>query len=308
MKSQRVSHNSSLDALKDLVYADDKSILTVSLSSSTLSDAVGDGAEGDDAISNEPPSCEFCCTFDANSHRVRGKNYNRDKKKVEAGPSLFRYFAADVVEVDEYVREGFCNLPNERVQLALKREQEMHSKGLPSDMPPYIVAVNIIMPGPPKYHLVFYYAVDDMSIIDGTDETPSSKLANQFFFGDSDAFREKTFKLIPRIAKGNRLVKKAVGTTPVIIGKKIATTFVRSDRFCEIICDVTSSTVAKKVCSLVNSYAKSLVVEMGYLLEGDDSTVLPERIFGCIRLNHIDITQLRRIEMKEEGNNSTMLR
>mmetsp|Transcript_26629 Transcript_26629/g.39230 ORF Transcript_26629/g.39230 Transcript_26629/m.39230 type:complete len:292 (+) Transcript_26629:72-947(+) len=291
MESPKVSPKSSLNELKDLDDIDGGSDRTASFSNSTFNAA----DEQDNTIATEPPSCEFCCTFDANSYRIRGKNYKRDKKKIEAGPSLFRYFAADIVEVDKHVRGGFCNLPNERVQLALKREKEMHSKGLRSDMPPYIVAVNIIMPGPPCYHMVFYYAVDDMSMIDGTDGTPSSKLANKFFFGDSDEFREETFKLIPRIAKGNRIVKKAVGTTPVIIGKKITNTYIRGNRFCEIICDVTSSSVANKVCCLVNSYAKTLVVEMGYVLEGADSTVLPERVFGCIRLNHIDITKLRRL-------------
>eukprot|EP00957_Ditylum_brightwellii_P157865 12016207-Ditylum_brightwellii.AAC.1 len=69
-------------------------------------------------------------------------------------------------------------------------------------MPPFIVCVNIVLPGPPFYHVAFYYAVDDMSIIDGTSGTPSSTLANKFFFTGTDEFRKKTFKLIPRISKG----------------------------------------------------------------------------------------------------------
>eukprot|EP00957_Ditylum_brightwellii_P143513 10933177-Ditylum_brightwellii.AAC.1 len=53
MKSQRVLHNPSCNTLKDLVDGNDKSVLTASLSSSSLSDAVGDGAKGDDATSTE---------------------------------------------------------------------------------------------------------------------------------------------------------------------------------------------------------------------------------------------------------------
>jgi len=52
----------------------------------------------------------------------------------------------------------------------LKREKEMRSKGLRSDTSSYIVAVNIILSGPLKYDLVFYYAINDMSMIDGMDD------------------------------------------------------------------------------------------------------------------------------------------
>jgi hypothetical protein len=58
------------------------------------------------------------------------------------------------------------------------------------------------MPGPPNYHMVFYYAVDDLSMIDGSDGTPSSKLCNEFFFGCDNTFRDNTFKLIPQIVEG----------------------------------------------------------------------------------------------------------
>lgn len=272
------------------------SVRTASFSQSTSSIGAFDE---DSPIATVPKSCGYCSTFDAGTFRVRGKNYKRDKKKFEAGPSLFRYFASDIVEVDDYVRTGFCKLPNERIQLALKREKEMHSKGLPSDMPPYVVAVNIIMPGPPCYHMVFYYAVDDMSTIDGTDGTPSSRLARKFFFDEDDEFRNDTFKLIPRIAKGNLFVKKAVGTTPTILGRKIDVKYEFGDRFCEIICDATSSQVANKVCTLVNGYAKSLIVEMAFLLEGHDMTLLPERIFGCIRLTHVDFSKIRFVRTKD---------
>ncbi len=69
-------------------------------------------------------------------------------------------------------------------------------------MPAYVFVVNIAMPGPPTYHLVFYYGVDDMSKIDGSDGSPSSKLCKEFFFGKDDTFRNNTFKLIPQIIEG----------------------------------------------------------------------------------------------------------
>ena len=53
-------------------------------------------------------------------------------------------------------------------------------------MPPFVVAVNIALPGPPFYHVVCYYAVDDITMIDGTNGTEFSKLALPFFFGKGE--------------------------------------------------------------------------------------------------------------------------
>ena len=123
-----------------------------------------------------------------------------------------------------------------------------------------------------------------MSTIDGSDGTPSSILCNKFFFGDSDDFRDKTFKLIPSIVEGNFLVRKAVGSTPAIMGTKLRQMYVRNERFCEVILDCGSSQVATGVIRLSLGYAKTLVVDMGFLFEGASEEVLPERIFGCVRM------------------------
>lgn len=220
----------------------------------------------------------------ANSFRVRGRTYRQDKLKINAGSSIGRLIAVDVVGVDEPLYSGFSVHPTERLQLALERERRAKANGQPSDLPPFVFVVNICLPGPPFYHGVFYYAVDDMSTIDGSDGTPSSILCNKFFFGDSDDFRDKTFKLIPSIVEGNFLVRKAVGSTPAIMGTKLRQMYVRNERFCEVILDCGSSQVATGVIRLSLGYAKTLVVDMGFLFEGASEEVLPERIFGCVRM------------------------
>lgn len=234
---------------------------------------------------------------DPNSFRVRGQSYKNDRNKINAGPSIGRLFAVDVVRVDHSLFSGFTTHPTERVQLALRREASLLEKGLQSDMPPFIFVVNIVLPGPPVYHGVFYFAVDDLSTIDGTDGTASSRLCNEFLFGDSDEFRDKTFKLIPQIVQGNFIVRKAVGSTPAIMGKKLRQEYVRTDRFFEVILDCGSSAVATGVIRLSLGYAKTLVVDMGFLFEGDDESTLPERIFGCARVKRIDFgPTLRKVE------------
>ncbi len=239
------------------------------------------------ALNPPPTTLDFWAEPDANSFRVRGKKYLKDKHKYNAGPSLFRLFAADIVEVDVPIMGGMCPHPTERVQLALERERVAKEQGLPSDMPPYVFCVNIVMPGPPHYHMVFYYAVDDMSKIDGSDGTPSSKLCQEFFFGGDDTFRDSTFKLIPCVVEGNFMVRKAVGSTPAIMGKKIKQTYFQDERFFEIMIDTGSSAVGAGVIGICIGYAKMLVADLAFLFEGYDESTLPEKVLGTIRVNHV---------------------
>lgn len=237
----------------------------------------------------------------ANSFRVRGKTYKSDSRKINAGSSLFRLIAADVVETDVPIMTGFCLHPKERVQLALERESRANTSGQPSDMPPFVFAVNIILPGPPNYHLVFYYAVDNMSLIDGSDGSPSSKLCNEFFFGDDDNFRDNTFKLIPQIIEGNFMVRKAVGSTPAIMGNKIKQTYVQGERFFELMIDTGSSSVAAGVIRICNGYAKMIVVDLAFLFEGYNERTLPERVLGCVRLKNVEFgKKLRFVESADD--------
>lgn len=221
---------------------------------------------------------------DANSFLVRGPSYLKSRKKVNAGISIGRLVAVDLVNVEQPIFTGMSTHPTERIQLALAKERAHREAGKPSDMPPFVFVVNICLPGPPFYHAVFYYAVDDMSTIDGSDGTGASRLCKEFLFGESDLFRNKTFKLIPQIVEGNFIVRKAVGSTPAIMGTKLAQYYARSDRFMEVILDCGSSQVATGVIRLSLGYAKTLMVDMGFLLEGDQEQFLPERIFGCVRM------------------------
>jgi hypothetical protein len=236
----------------------------------------------------KPLDVEKWAEPDANSFLVRGPMYKKDRVKVNAGRSIGQLIAVDVVQVDKLISTGMSKHPYERIQLALRREKLMKEQGKKSDMPPFIFVVNIMLPGPPFYHGVFYYAVEDMSSIDGSDGTASSRLANKFLFGDSDEFRDRTFKLIPQIVAGNFMVRKAVGSTPAIMGTKLKQTYVRDKRFMEVVLDCGSSAVATGVIRLTLGYAKTLAVDMGFLLEGDDEDHLPEKIFGCVRMKFPD--------------------
>ena len=51
--------------------------------------------------------------------------------------------------------------------------------------------------------------------------------------GDADAKQKRrnaAFKVIPRVAEGNWMVRQAVGTTPALLGHKLVTRYFRCDR------------------------------------------------------------------------------
>lgn len=193
----------------------------------------------------------------AESFNVRGPYYLRNNKKVSSDGSAFHLLTVDVVRSDKLVMSGLCSLPNERIQLALKREQETGVQELPA----YVFAVNIAVPGPPCYHLVSYFGIDDIETIK-TDKTPFGRLARRFFFGKSDQFRDETFKLIPRITEGNFVVKKAVGSKPTLLGTKLTQKYVRAERYFELIVDVSSDEVAKTVVKLSIGYVSDNVLSI----------------------------------------------
>jgi hypothetical protein len=240
------------------------------------------------SLANYPPPFKHVYWAERNGDgfSVRGKTYKDDKRKINAGGCVFRMVAADVIETDSPMMKGVCNCPSERVQQALKRERENPD----TPAPPFVIAINFALPGPPFYHVVMYYAVDDMSLIDGTSTTVPefSALAKQMFLGDSDEFCDRCYKLIPQIVEGNFIVRRAVGATPAILGMKLKQSYIRDPRFFELICDIGSSSVAAGVVRLSIGYARTLIVDLGHVLQGDKEEHLPEKLFGAVRFKNLD--------------------
>jgi hypothetical protein len=86
----------------------------------------------------------------------------------------------------------------------------------------------------------------------------------RFLHGSEDT-RNKMLKLIPHIADGSWLIKQSVGTTPVLIGKALRTTYHITPQYIEVDIDVSANNVASYVTGLVRGATKSLVIDMGEL-------------------------------------------
>jgi Protein ENHANCED DISEASE RESISTANCE 2, C-terminal len=236
----------------------------------------------------EPPGSSF---------QVRGGNYLEDKVKAPSQPSFFTLLTADLVKSPTPMLGGLCAHPEERIQRALARERNTGVKELPE----FIFAVNLVIPG---YHMVSYFGCDDLNLLRNP-STGFERIANKFFFGPSDDFRNQSFKvrqdscvllllfqvelsvstfgtvkisscpsrfqLIPRIVEGNYLVRKAVGTKPAILGKKLKQIYIRTERFCEVIVDIDSDSVARKITKLSLGYVSAYIFAKGKLATNQEA-------------------------------------
>ena len=276
---------------------EDRSLSPVPTATSSCSD-LSVGEEGVEVIHHAPPGDYRFADFalmppslrgnawsepTAKAFNVRTKSYDADKKKSASLDSVFKLLTVDLVKVDQPIFSGLCAHPGERIQTALRKERETGVRELPS----FVFAVNLCVPGKSKYHWVAYFGLEDVSLLKDP-KTPLGRVAEPFFFGDSDDYRDKTFKLIPRIVKGNMVVRKAVGSKPSILGSKLKQYYIRNDRYFELICDIGSNNVAQRIVRVALGCAKSLTVDMMFLLEGREEETLPERILGGARVTQLD--------------------
>lgn len=104
-----------------------------------------------------------------------------------------------------------------------------------------------------------------------------------------DEVRNNVFKLIPHIVKGSFVIKQSVGSTPVLLGKKLKQHYFMTQKYIEVDVDVGSSYTAATVVSLVSSATKSIVVDLAVVMEGRHFDELPEALLGTVRLSKLDL-------------------
>ncbi|KAG9456242.1 hypothetical protein H6P81_000750 [Aristolochia fimbriata] len=197
--------------------------------------------------------------------KIRGKTYLTDYSKVIGGDPLLKLLAVDWFIADDKI-DGAALNPKCLVQSEAGKKL------------PFILVINLQVPAKPNYSLVLYYGA----------ERPIRKgsLLSKFVDG-TDVFRDSRFKLIPSIAEGYWMVKRAVGTKACLLGKAVTCRYLRQDNFLEIDVDIGSSSVARSIISLVLGYVTSLTVDLAILIEAKEENELPEYILGTVRLNRV---------------------
>jgi hypothetical protein len=87
------------------------------------------------------------------------------------------------------------------------------------------------------------------------------------FLADKGPLRNAKLKLIPSLAQGSWVVRQAVGQTPVMLGKRLKTEYFMENAYVEADVDISANATAAGVTSMVAGAIKSLVFDIGILLE-----------------------------------------
>ena len=75
----------------------------------------------------------------------------------------------------------------------------------------------------------------------------------RFWGAPDDEYRNRTFKLFPRMVKASWAIQAAVGTKPALIGnKKLELKYIRGKDYLEVDIDMSSSTIATHILGMVS--------------------------------------------------------
>lgn len=245
----------------------------------SLSLPAGPSEGGEHSCSPLPPA----------GFQVRARNYLHDKIKIAAEPSLF-----DLMHVDMW------RSPQKIGNVAARKDSWLRSARAAGDTREYLVIL-YVTPATPYIHLAFYLAVQPARL---AARPHAQRLWTRFCQTgtEGDAFRNERWKVIPRIAEGPWAVQAAVGTKPALLGTKLEHTWIlcpNDDKgsggaapttageqlgspsharprgssfgvahgpgpYIESDCDVSSSSMAYVLVSLIQNSAKCVLAEGQY--------------------------------------------
>eukprot|EP00924_Labyrinthula_sp_SR-Ha-C_P004058 snap_masked-scaffold_3-processed-gene-12.39-mRNA-1 protein AED:0.95 eAED:1.00 QI:0/-1/0/1/-1/1/1/0/272 len=114
------------------------------------------------------------------------------------------------------------------------------------------------------------------------------------YLNNSEDYKNKRFKYIPRIDKANRtamfMLKFTGGIRPVILGNGyIAQEHFRGNNYYEVDVDIYSSFVARKVSGIILGNVNGFEISECFLIEGQEEEELPERVLFGNTLKNLDL-------------------
>lgn len=221
--------------------------------------------------------------IEATAFSVRGATYKQDKVKCNSAQSKFELHAVDLVTVEEPTLH-LSQYPGSRLRQA-------RANGYNE----FIWVLSLMVPGPPHIYLIMYLTPRKGADLEKEMEegTPFGVLYKDVMLNGTNEELDARLKLIPRVTEGNFVVKRACPPTPAILGKKLAQHHFRGDNYLETSVDIGSSRIAAQVTKLTLGYAKNLVVELGWVMQGETEEELPEVVIGGLKIIHVDMSIAR---------------
>ncbi|KZV31682.1 hypothetical protein F511_00486 [Dorcoceras hygrometricum] len=211
-----------------------------------------------------------------NVFSVRGPNYFTKKEKIPAGEWLLNPAGVDWLRSNSKLDHVLAR-PDNRVMSALRSSKDYEKSKT------FVIAINLQVPGRDHYSAVFYFATKF------DDSISSNPLLYQFING-TDAFRNSRFKIVNKIVKGPWIVKTAVGNhSACLLGKALNCSYHRGPNYLEIGVDIGSSAIATAILRLALGCVTAVTIDMGFLVEAQTDTELPECLFGAVRICQMEM-------------------
>ena len=207
--------------------------------------------------------------------KVRSSSYLQTREKTPSHPSICKVLSVDVFKSDSKLTH-IAQHPSSALQ---------QMKSLPEGVSRVLI-VNLQLTG--GVSIVCYLLVPEVK----ADDSPSSTLL-QHFFTENDAWRNGRFKILPHIEEGGYLIKKAVGMTPCLIGNKGKSTYFSGDSpvpYFECDYDMDGSAMSRNLGRYLFASC-DLVVDVGFVIQGETPEELPEQVLGAFRCHHLDLAK-----------------
>jgi len=196
---------------------------------------------------------------------VRGLHYLQDWIKIQPSPPLLHLLGVDLFSVKDAKRK-----------LHLLGQPKYHISALRNKLgssAPWLFVINFIVKAA---HITICWT-------SGSPSAPNNSLL-QRLINEGEGFRSTRLKLIPRIPEGNLLVRKTVGTKPVILGKwGLDISYHRAPGYLEIDIDLTTSRIANGIWKVVERFAAVSVIDLAFVIEGQTREELPEELLATVR-------------------------
>eukprot|EP00471_Norrisiella_sphaerica_P013362 CAMPEP_0184493522 /NCGR_PEP_ID=MMETSP0113_2-20130426/26207_1 /TAXON_ID=91329 /ORGANISM="Norrisiella sphaerica, Strain BC52" /LENGTH=764 /DNA_ID=CAMNT_0026878813 /DNA_START=332 /DNA_END=2626 /DNA_ORIENTATION=+ len=225
----------------------------------------------------------------ASEFKVRGAKYLVDGIKVVSKDYRFEVACCEMCGVEEKI-DHIASYKHSALN-RLRRENKYHAKSHP--FPVNYLIIQFQLPG---ISFTMYMQARKGQNPDEEVCPGFSNLMNEFIDG-SDDFRNSRFKILPTVREGGWMVKKMVGAKPALLGRKISCCYNRGEDYLEIDVDIATSYVAQKILGVVQGYCKSLIVDLGFLIEGREEKELPEVMLGAVRFHNVDLAQIPKLDL-----------
>jgi hypothetical protein len=124
-----------------------------------------------------------------------------------------------------------------------------------------------------------------------TEDAVFNEMFRKFVDGD-DKWRDQRLKLIPRTVHGPFVVQKAVENRPCLLGLRVKHRYFRGKNYLEIDSEVDKSLLSRGILKLCHRFAKYIVADMCWVIQGDTEEELPERVVCGCTVHRLDFSKV----------------